>query len=56
MKGQEVKQTYFADDGTFFINGSKESFEELVKTFEYYSSVSGLKLNTSNQQVYEWDL
>ena len=32
VKGQEVQQTYFADDGTFFINGSKESFEELVKT------------------------
>lgn len=51
VKGQEVKQTYFADDGTFFINGSKESFEELVKTFEYYSSVSGLKLNTSKSTI-----
>ena len=50
-KNHEIKQTYFADDGTFTIDGSKQSFESLIESLEKFSMVSGLNLNTSKSIV-----
>ena len=42
--------TAYADDTTFFLE-SKESIEELVKTFTLFSSFSGLKPNISKCEI-----
>ena len=47
----EIKNTLFADDATFIIDGTKKSFETLVYTLDNFSYVSGLKLNTSKCNV-----
>lgn len=41
----------FADDTTLFLNGSKRSFEEAITTINYFSSMSGLKMNSDKTQV-----
>ena len=46
MSETEVKQTLFADDGTFIIDGSKESFENLIPPLDNFANISSLKLNT----------
>jgi exonuclease III len=43
----EVKQTLFADDASFFTDGSKKSFEALINTLDKFGLLSGLKLNTT---------
>lgn len=35
----------FADDATILLDGSAESFEEMMQVFEEFSHVSGLNLN-----------
>ena len=47
----EIKKTLFADDATFFTDGTKKSFEALIYTLDNFSYVSGLKLNTSKCNV-----
>ena len=47
----EIKQTLFADDATFIIDGSKNSFESLIYTLDNFSYISGLKLNSSKCNV-----
>ena len=42
--------TAYADDTTFFLE-NKESMEELVKTFNLFSSFSGLKPNISKCEI-----
>ena len=51
FSGSEIKNTLFADDATFFTDGSKTSFEELISTLEQFSCISGLKLNHSKCTV-----
>ncbi len=43
--GEEIKQTLFADDASFTLDGTEQSFKELVRTIEQFANVSGLKLN-----------
>ena len=42
---EELKQTLFADDATYFNNGDEESLKHLLETLEQFSNVSGLNLN-----------
>ncbi len=45
LGGKEIKQTLFADDASFILDGSEKAFKELEKTIEYFSKISGLRLN-----------
>ena len=45
LDGCEVKETLFADDATFFTDGSKQSFESLIDVLDNFKYISGLKLN-----------
>lgn len=45
LAGKEIKQTLFADDASFSVDGSEKSFKELIKTLEKFALISGLKLN-----------
>ncbi len=47
LGGTEVKQTIFADDASFTLDGSEKSFTELIKTLDNFATTSGLKLNKS---------
>ena len=47
IAGNEVKESLFADDATFFTDGSKKSFETLIDVLDNFHCVSGLKLNAS---------
>ena len=48
IEGNEFKQTLFADDGTFITDGIKSSFENLMKSFDNFENISGLRLNAKN--------
>ena len=41
----ELKQTLFADDACFITDGQRKSFQTLVTTIEFFSNISGLKVN-----------
>ncbi len=41
----ETKQTLFADDASFMLDGTQKSFTELVKTLDQFAEISGLRLN-----------
>ena len=41
----ELKQSLFADDASFILNGSRISFETLIKIIEEFAEISGLTLN-----------
>ena len=43
--------TSFADDATFFLNGTKQSLQSLTRLINEYSKVSGLKLNNSKSVI-----
>ncbi len=43
----EIKQTLFADDASFTLDGSENAFKELIHTLDTFSKISGLKLNKS---------
>ncbi len=47
LGGNELKQTLFADDASFTLDGSERSFNELIKTLDTFAKISGLKLNKS---------
>ena len=47
MNNIEIKNTIFADDATFDIDGSEKSTTTVVKIIEEFYKISGLKLNTS---------
>ena len=51
INNNEVKNTLFADDATFIIDGSKKSFETLISTLDNFSCISGLRLNTAKCNV-----
>ena len=42
---EEIKQSLYADDATFFNNGTQTSFENLIKNIQMFSKCSGLYLN-----------
>ena len=43
--GNDFKSAMFADDATFALDGTFNSFQELIDVLEAFKSVSGLKLN-----------
>ena len=46
-----IKQTFFADDTTYFIDGTNNSFTALINAIQDLSEISGLKLNTQKSTV-----
>ena len=51
IEQNHIKNTAFADDATFFLNGSKQSLETLIELIDKYSKVSGLKLNNNKSII-----
>lgn len=47
IKNVEIKQSLFADDATYFNDGSKSSVERLIHTINEISKISGLNLTTT---------
>ena len=47
FKGQEIKNTLFADDATFITDGTERSFTTLVDVLDNFSYISGLNLNST---------
>ncbi len=45
LGGKDIKQTLFADDASFTLDGTEKSFKELISTLDQFATVSGLKLN-----------
>ena len=50
LYNREIKNTAFADDATFILDGSRNSFINLIDKISKFSSMSGLKLN-SNKSI-----
>ena len=46
----QFKYTSFADDATFFLNGTQQSLQNLTCIIKEYSKSSGLKLNNSKSE------
>ena len=42
---REIKNTAFADDATFMMDGSKNTFKNLMHKIDNFGHISGLKLN-----------
>ena len=54
IAGCEPKNTCYADDAYFILDGSKRSFETLIDILENFSFISGLKLNPKRMpKIYE---
>ncbi len=51
MYNTEIKNTMFADDATFLLDGTNKSFEKLIYIIDEFSKMSGLKLNTKKYTV-----
>ena len=51
VKNTEIKQTLFADDACFLLDGSRLSFETLIATLDNFSKISGLRLNKNKCTV-----
>lgn len=51
IENEQFKYTAFADDATFFLNGTTRSLDALVKLIDKYSETSGLKLNNSKSTI-----
>ena len=48
---EEIKQSLFADDATYFLNDNYDSFHNLIESLTLYGMTSGLKLNKSKCTV-----
>ncbi|KAH3723917.1 hypothetical protein DPMN_049825 [Dreissena polymorpha] len=48
---EEIKQSLFADDATYFLNDSSYSFDNLIESLTPFGTASGLKLNKSKCTV-----
>lgn len=51
MNNQEYKLEQYADDSTFILDGTPESFAACMSSLKEYSAVSGLELNVSKSQI-----
>lgn len=51
ITGPEIKNSCYADDASFVLDGSQKSFETLIDVLENFSYISGLKLNSKKCQV-----
>ena len=52
IAGCELKNTCYADDAAFILDGSKRSFETLTDILESFSFMSGLKLNAKKMSSF----
>lgn len=43
---------FFADDIVIFTNGSVRSAEAVVKTFDHFAAISGLRINHGKSTIY----
>ncbi|KAH3789578.1 hypothetical protein DPMN_167761 [Dreissena polymorpha] len=48
---EEIKQSLFADDRTYFLNDNYDSFHNLIESLTLFGLTSGLKLNKSKCTV-----
>ena len=51
INNNDIKNTIFADDANFSIDGTKNTFETLINTLDNFSFIAGLKLNTSKCNI-----
>ena len=51
MFNREIKNTAFADDATFMLDGSQKTFLTLINKLNDFSRVSGLKLNSKKSII-----
>jgi hypothetical protein len=51
MFNREIKNTAFADDATFMLDGSHKTFSSLIRKLNDFSKVSGLKLNSKKSII-----
>ena len=51
MYDREMKNTAFADDATFMMDGSYKTFTALIKQLNNFSKISGLKLNNKKSVI-----
>ena len=51
LAGLELKNSCYADDASFILDGTQKSFETLIDVLENFSFISGLKLNPKKCQV-----
>ena len=54
LSGVKFKQSLFADDISFILDGSVKSFETLVRFLEKFNYISGLKLNAKMSSFTDW--
>ena len=47
----EVLLSQFADDTSLYLDGSKKSFMESIRSLQYFSTISGLQMNMDKTQV-----
>ena len=52
LNGHEIKNTAFADDATFILDGSKTSFVKLLDIINKFTGMSGLKLNSKKSIMF----
>ena len=52
LNGHDVKNTAFADDATFILDGSKTSFVKLLDIINKFTGMSGLKLNSKKSVMF----
>jgi hypothetical protein len=51
MNGEEHKISQYADDTTLALDGSSKSLFAALDTINYYSTFSGLKINSSKTKI-----
>ena len=51
IDGEEYLISQYADDTTFTVNGSSESLYSTMTLLDYYSEISGLKINYTKSKV-----
>ena len=52
LAGLELKNSCYADDAPFILDGTQKSFETLIDVLENFSFISGLNLNPKNAKYY----
>ena len=52
VNGREIKNSQYADDTTLILDGSQKSFTTSLKTLEFFSDVSGLRLNRKKTEAF----
>ena len=52
VNGREIKISQYADDTTLILDGSQKSFTTSLKTLEFFSEISGLRLNRKKKEAF----